>query len=449
MRKKNLYIVLAVLTIIFLFSFAALCNQCSAPAEDKVDIGEEDANSSDGDNAEEVDSEEENTEDEDSPTAEDNTVEDGLDEDAEGNEEDENGEDGEDEEKEAPTIELKIYEGPLYSSGDGVCYYRIRADVTGNPNPDIDFSKDDSSGAWGSKKVQINLSDPTDPYTLTATATNSEGSASDSIVLTWGCNRPPVIASIVVDENFHYTDETYHVVVNTSDPDGDALSVTWSVNGGSINDLYANPMNWTAPSAAGDYDITVEVDDGNGGTATLAKSVEVFPALPPPVAAMDMPYVNAESGYIVEGQEVINNTGIFAGDSWSTNKLCRGYMSYDITSLSGVTVTDATLTYTIGSIFGTPSFGVLWLGVTDWGAEPLVVSDFNLAGVAIESFNTSSFTCSNQKLIDELQKAIDDGKSRFQVRIHFASVISDGDGSWDGWSYSKNQVILNVVYTMP
>lgn len=426
MRKNKLYIVLAVLTIIFLFSFAALCNQCSAPTEDKVDVGEEDP--PDG----------ENTEDEDIPSGDDAAEEDDPGDDAEDSED----------EAEAPTIELIIYEGPLYSSGDGVCYYRIRADVTGEPNPDIDFSKDDSGGAWGSKKVQINLSDPSDSYTLTVTATNSEGSASDSIALTWGCNSPPVIASIVVDEDFHYTDETYHVVVNTSDPDGDPLSVIWNVSGGSINDSHANPMNWTAPSAAGDYDITVEVDDGNGGTATLTKSVEVFPALPPPVAAMDMSYVNAESGYIVADQEVINNTGIFAGDS-TTNKVCRGYMSYDITSLSGVTVTDATLTYTIGSIFGTPSFGVLWLGVTDWGAEPLVVSDFNLAGVAIESFSTSSFTCSNQKLIDELQKAIDDGKSRFQVRIHFASGISDGDGSWDGWSYSKNQVILNVVYTMP
>ena len=50
MRKNKLYIVLAVLTIIFLFSFAALCNQCSAPTEDKVDVGEEDP--PDGENTE-------------------------------------------------------------------------------------------------------------------------------------------------------------------------------------------------------------------------------------------------------------------------------------------------------------------------------------------------------------------------------------------------------------
>jgi hypothetical protein len=57
----------------------------------------------------------------------------------------------------------------------------------GNPKPDIEFSKDASDGAWGSKKVQVNLCDPDEKYTLTATAINSEGSASNSIESSWGC----------------------------------------------------------------------------------------------------------------------------------------------------------------------------------------------------------------------------------------------------------------------
>ena len=434
--------------IIFLFSFAALCNQCSAPIEDKVDVGEEGDTDAGTDVDTDTNEDAGNESDSDADAESDGDSDSDIDP-ADDSDEDTDEEDADDEDLEAPTIELKVYEGPIYVPGDGICYYRIRADVTGKPNPNIVFSKDDSGGAWGTKKVQVNLNDPSDSYTLTATATNPESSASDSITLTWGCNRPPEIASIVVDEDFQYTGETYHVVVNTSDPDGDPVTVNWSVSGGSINDTHANPMNWTTPSVDGDYNITAEVDDGNGGIATLTEVVEVFPALPPPVAAMDMPYVDSESGCIVQGQEVINNTGIFAGDSWSTNKFCRGYMSYDITSLSGVTVTDATLSFTIGSVFGTPSFGDLWVGVCEWGAEPLTISDFNLPGIGIETFSSPSFSCSNQKLIDELQKAINDGKSRFQVRIHFAGGTSDGDGSWDGWSYIKNQVILNVVYTMP
>ena len=232
MRKNKLYIILIVLTIISLFSFAALCNQGGVPIEDKIGVGEEENADADSDTDTDADIDEDGDA--------------GADEDI-----DEDG-DADTDDVEAPTIELEIYEGPIYSSGDEVCYYRIRANVTGTPNPDIDFSKDDSGGAWGSKKVQINLSDPSDSYTLTATATNSEGSASDSITLSWGCNGPPVIASIVVDDDFHYTDETYNVFVNTSDPDGDPLSVKWNVSGGSINDIHANPMNWTTPVAAGD-----------------------------------------------------------------------------------------------------------------------------------------------------------------------------------------------------
>jgi len=92
------------------------------------------------------------------------------------------------EEKEAPTIKLEIYEGPLSAGGDSICYYRIKAIVTGGPTPTIEFSKDDSNGALGKYIAQVNLYDPSEIYTLTATATNSEGSASDSIEISWGCD---------------------------------------------------------------------------------------------------------------------------------------------------------------------------------------------------------------------------------------------------------------------
>ena len=49
MRKNKLYVILTVLTIIFLFSFAALCNQCGAPIEDKVGVGEEEDTDTDED----------------------------------------------------------------------------------------------------------------------------------------------------------------------------------------------------------------------------------------------------------------------------------------------------------------------------------------------------------------------------------------------------------------
>jgi len=92
--------------------------------------------------------------------------------------------------KSAPKISLAIVHGPEYSSLDGICFYRIKASVTGSPKPTITFSKDDSAGSWGKDIVQVNLDNPADAYNLTATATNSEGSDTDSISITWDCEIP-------------------------------------------------------------------------------------------------------------------------------------------------------------------------------------------------------------------------------------------------------------------
>ena len=93
-------------------------------------------------------------------------------------------------EPEAPRIvELNIYMGPEYQEESGFCFYRIEAIVTGNPASEVVFSKDDSDGAWGDNRCQINLVDPADTYTLTATATNTEGEDEASIDLSWGCDE--------------------------------------------------------------------------------------------------------------------------------------------------------------------------------------------------------------------------------------------------------------------
>ena len=83
-----------------------------------------------------------------------------------------------------PTINLEIFEGPIYSAGNGICYYRVKATVTGDPAPVIYFSKDDSGGAWGKNKVQVNLKNG-ESYDLVVTAVNSVGTATKHINLTW------------------------------------------------------------------------------------------------------------------------------------------------------------------------------------------------------------------------------------------------------------------------
>ena len=87
----------------------------------------------------------------------------------------------------APVITLEVFEGPTYSAGDDICFYRVKATASGNPTPSVSFSKDDSKGAWGPFKTQINLTRNSPSYTLTAIVKNSAGQSFDSITLDWSC----------------------------------------------------------------------------------------------------------------------------------------------------------------------------------------------------------------------------------------------------------------------
>ena len=142
-----------------------------------------------------------------------------------------------------PTIRLEIYEGPTYSPADNICYHKIRAIVTGNPAPDISFSKDDSGGAWGSDKVQINLHEG-ESYTLIAVAKNSAGTASDSMLLTWGCGETtettePAFAVIGVTASVDPPSYTgvcpaefiWSAVITVNSPG--TVTYQWEVGGGS------------------------------------------------------------------------------------------------------------------------------------------------------------------------------------------------------------------------
>ncbi|MES0342050.1 MAG: hypothetical protein ABUK08_07035, partial [Candidatus Humimicrobiaceae bacterium] len=76
---------------------------------------------------------------------------------------------------------------------------------------------------------------------------------------------------------------------------------------------------------------------------------------------------------------------------------------------------------------------------------PIIQDDFNLEGVAIANYSSPNITCNVAKLKEEIQKAINAGKSRFQIRVHFGGAYTDDDNEDDGWSYAQNKVNLNVT----
>ena len=85
---------------------------------------------------------------------------------------------------EKPSVKLSVIAGPEYAQDGAICYYRVKAEATGNPAPRIIFSKDDSNGTWGSNIAQINLTQ-NEAYNLVCDVKNSEGSSNSSITLNW------------------------------------------------------------------------------------------------------------------------------------------------------------------------------------------------------------------------------------------------------------------------
>ena len=184
-------------------------------------------------------------------------------------EEDEENEEEEEENLEKlPTIKLEIYEGPTYSRAGDVCYYRVKATVTGEPLPVISFSKDDSEGWLGTGKAQVNIARGTQNYTLIAVAENSHSKASETITLAWNCNVSPEIRSITLPGTL-YTGRQYEVYADAVDLDDDTMSYSWSVTGGSIVDNRLNPIRWNTPGTPGDYNISVVVSDDKGNQSEV------------------------------------------------------------------------------------------------------------------------------------------------------------------------------------
>jgi hypothetical protein len=105
-------------------------------------------------------------------------------------------------------------------------------------------------------------------YNVTVTVTDGRGGeVMDYVTITVGANRPPTITRLVADAHWTTPSGNLQVTCTASDPDGDALSYEWTTTGGNISGTGA-VVNWTAPDEVGMYEITVVVNDGQGGNDT-------------------------------------------------------------------------------------------------------------------------------------------------------------------------------------
>ena len=157
--------------------------------------------------------------------------------------------------------------------------------------------------------------------------------------------------------------------------------------------------------------------------------------------------IPSESGDISQG--FLSKAGgvIWVGD-YTDNKPYRGFISYNITNFKGKTIKNATLTLNLESKTGdTSGLGELWVDVVNYGANPLVSSDFDMPGIPIQSFpanGSGNITCNSASLATQLQNAINAGKARFQIRLRF-SVPTNNNNSIDNWFYLTSGIVLSVT----
>jgi hypothetical protein len=152
-----------------------------------------------------------------------------------------------------------------------------------------------------------------------------------------------------------------------------------------------------------------------------------------------------EGGTVYEpsaGIAVVNGT-ILAGDT-SSNFLARGFMSFDISSISGKTVSAATLDLSSCSAMQNPFAGLsgIWVGEVQY-ALPLDQSDYDISGSGIQLLNALPGSSIDVKA--NVQARATEGKSRFQIRLHPAGP-SDADGQGDYMTCSSTGPKLTITY---
>ena len=111
-------------------------------------------------------------------------------------------------------------------------------------------------------------------------------------------NQPPVITSITITPEATTVAHgaISKITCSANDPDGDTLSYTWSATGGTIS-VAKQICTWTAPNFDGEFEISVVVDDGKGGTATRNLTITAVANQRPAITS-----VTAEPVKIIPGE---------------------------------------------------------------------------------------------------------------------------------------------------
>lgn len=159
-----------------------------------------------------------------------------------------------------------------------------------------------------------------------------------------------------------------------------------------------------------------------------------------------------ETGYVRSDGQVVPRI-IYVGDD-EVNRPLQGFISFDISGIpAGATISKVVVDFSdYDNIYGNPfgSLGCLRAYLHDYGI--LDGGDYftGTPGGSLISFCSVGDMAaqSNTSIRDALQAKV--GGSRFQMRLQFTDIITDGDGNSDlvTWTPSHSPKLI-VTYAIP
>ncbi len=377
-----------------------------------------------------------------------------------------------------PEIYLELVDGPKLEENSKY-RFEVKAVVSGNPTPEVFFSRDDSLGETGAGRALIFL-DPGETLTLTVAARNSQGSSNASLELVAGieeatngeegteeaaedvaeeteeevmeppANFNPVISGFAFSSSPLFIKTDYTITAQASDPDGDDLTYNWEVTSERFAPVTAtgNPMILQTPARPCELMVKLTVKDDKGGETEHSQQVIINPVY-------ILAAINTESGHIYKDYAARPGGIIYVGDDEgrSGNFTSRAYISFDMKTISG-TVHRVELYLDSPIVTGNPTFmhgnSGLWLEKVYWGTRPLALSDYDLAYVPISSYSNYDIALiqsrgdSFHNFIDVLQQSINENEERFQIRLRYDNEVSNQNKLKDGVEYLGDNIVLKL-----
>ena len=340
-----------------------------------------------------------------------------------------------------PVISSLVAENmQLYPSGNTEIQC-IAQDADGDQ---IDFTWACTGGGFSGAGPIVIWKAPPDygTYTITVTVEDGKGgSAQRSLDITVGANQSPAISSLVADPSGLLYGGRTTITCIATDPDGDAVSYSWSASEGSISGV-GNKVTWVAPNKGGNFNVTVILSDGKGGETTGNIMVTVAAA----AMTVTITPVAQETGTVRE-DGATDNSRTWAGDDEQDRGHCA-FWSFDVWSLQGKKIQSASLKFPAPRIAGEPFSSTAGLGglrfwKVKYGDElpTFRYTGSNLINVAVQTTPPTELSIT-QEIVNVAAAAV----TRFQVEALFHQKDHDGDHVAEFIEWPEG-VVLEVTYS--